>query len=279
MKKRASAGSIGTLALTLLAGGCAMPVEAETELGTTTQGLSSTSFYLRCNSTGWGADSTNRMVGTGVVVLEYSIASAVVDSCEVMQGDSTNPWWPNPPTFFLSNAAPATLAVPVAAPFRTRADNTDPHFNVAYASAGRYRASFDTATKVLTIGPATAAGSVACGGSACNITGANVCCHDRSANSYSCTSACAAGNDPSFTALKCDGNEDCSGGTICCATSVYVSNATSCVLPAACVSVSNYVANKPKYAFPVCSSPADCAAGTACTSNGFYTFPEVAICK
>ena len=79
------------------------------------QALSSSFFYLRCNSTDWGADEGSRMLPTGdpnVVTKTVRVSGATDDPCSVTETFASAPdEWGNSQTFFITPGS-ATLPVP-----------------------------------------------------------------------------------------------------------------------------------------------------------------------
>jgi hypothetical protein len=113
-------------------------------------------YYLRCNNTDWGVDEGSRLQPTAdPQLLALSVNARVLsDPCSVTEVIATSPdSWGTSQTFFTTPSG-QSLAVPGSAALVAKTNEIN--FNVSYPSAGAYSATFNTATRTLSIAAAGA---------------------------------------------------------------------------------------------------------------------------
>jgi hypothetical protein len=116
---------------------------------------SSDYYYLRCNATGWGVASTNRLQATGNtgLSLSYSVNQAWMvsggDQCVVTRTNQLDGWGSSQATLGTSSAT--TLVVPNASSASTTLVAPGQQFTVRYPAQGQYQARFNPTTGELRI--------------------------------------------------------------------------------------------------------------------------------
>ncbi|MGC4069742.1 MAG: hypothetical protein QM784_34805 [Polyangiaceae bacterium] len=117
--------------------------------------VSSDYYYLRCNATGWGVASTNRLAPTSNsgLSLSYSVNQAWMvsggDQCVVTRTNQLDGWGTVQAT--LGTSSSTTLVVPGTSSVSTTLVAPGQQFTVRYPAVGQYQARFNPTTGELRI--------------------------------------------------------------------------------------------------------------------------------
>jgi acylphosphatase len=135
--------------------GCANVEGTEEGVASSTQAIVGVDefLYLRCNTTGWGADSANLLAATGeagVYAIEYDVTSNEMvttgDQCVLTRTNSATGWGS------VSSSFGATQTGVVTAPGQWSINETNSSpVTIQYPALGRYRASVNWTTGTVSV--------------------------------------------------------------------------------------------------------------------------------
>ncbi len=151
--KRTVSGCLGIMALTSV--GCMAELDEEPMATAQSKLVDSGSYlYLRCNATGWGVDSRNRMVpgsASELLAIDYEVGLPWMitgsDTCTFVTTNQLDAWGTRQ-TFFDKGGSQLLEVPPTGAGYGqllVSPPGNDYHFGVRYPELGRYTATVNLA--------------------------------------------------------------------------------------------------------------------------------------